>query len=181
MNKLLKRINSITMVILLLVSLCVPVMTVQAKKDVKQKVIVIDPGCQAIENNSKNSIGPGEWDRVSEDMVGAKGAVTNNNEYEINLQVALKVTKRLTEAGYKVELTRTKNDVNITNPDRAMVANTLNADLFISIHASSTNKDDQGVAVVCATEDNPYNLKYYRNSRLLADTLLGSQVIIASR
>ena len=106
-------------------------------------------------------------------MVGAKGVTTGNNEYEINLRIALKVNELLGD-NYKVELTRTTNDADMSNSDRAMIANTLKADLFISIHASSPKDDSSGITVICQTKDNPYNLSNYSSSRLLADTLLGS-------
>ena len=175
-----KKFYSTVMVILLLISMFFSGVTVDAKqvsnKDNARHVIVIDPGCQANKATKKESNAPGEWKRVSEDAVGAKGVSTNNNEYDINLLVALAVKKKLDEKGYTVELTRTTNDVNLTNVDRSMVATTLSADIYISIHASSKNKDDEGIAVVCGTKDNPSNFGQYPNSRLLADTLVGSLV-----
>jgi N-acetylmuramoyl-L-alanine amidase len=62
----------------------------------------------------------------------------------------------------------------MSNSDRAMIANTLKADLYISIHASNPNDASKGITVICQTKDNPYSLTNYSNSRLLADTLLGS-------
>ncbi|SFN58699.1 N-acetylmuramoyl-L-alanine amidase [Pseudobutyrivibrio sp. UC1225] len=169
MVKNLKKFNSIALVILLFAAFSLSTINVHAK----QRVIVIDPGCQAIENNQKESIGPGAWKRVSEDMIGAKGTVSENNEYDINLRIALKVNELLGD-NYKVELTRTSNDVDMSNSDRAMIANALKANLYISIHASSPKDDTSGITVICQTEDNPYGITNYRNSRLLADTLLGS-------
>ncbi len=169
MIKNLKKFNSIVLVILLFATFSLSCLNVQAK----QRVVVIDPGCQAIENNDKESVGPGAWKRISEDMVGAKGVSTGNNEYDINLRVAQKV-KELLDEDYKVELTRTTNDVNMANSDRSMVANTLKADLYISIHSSSPEGNESGIFVICESADNPYNYSNYRNCRLLADTLLGS-------
>ena len=180
MSKRLKKLNSIFMVILLFVTLGASSINAQAMSifggNNKQPVIVIDPGCQSIENNVKEAIGPGEWKRVSEDMVGAKGPVTENNEYDINLQVSNKVKDLLAKGDYQVELTRTENDIDMTNSDRAMVANTLSADLYISIHASNPKEDKDGITIICQTDENPYSYTNYRDSRLLADTLLGSLV-----
>ena len=175
MNKKLRKFDSILMVILLCFSVSI---TVQAKPSSKSpaKIIVIDPGCQAVKNNEKDSVGPGAWTRISEDLVGAKGVSTGNNEYDINLRVALLTKSLLDSKGYQVELTRTTNDVDITNPDRAMVANTLRADLFISIHSSNKNKDAQGISVICGSKDNPYCFNNYKDNRLLADTMLGSLI-----
>ena len=169
MKKRFTRFNSISLVILLFICLGLTSFPVQAK----QYTIVIDPGCQSIKNTTKDYIGPGEWKRVSEDLVGAQGVVTKNKEYDINLLVAQKVKDLLSKDNYQVELTRTENAVKMTNSERAMVANALSADLYISIHASDPG-NKKGITVVCETEDNPYNFKNYRNSRLLADTILGS-------
>ena len=180
MSKRLKKINSIFMVILLFMTLSTSSINAQAKsffgESSKQPVIVIDPGCQSITNDVKEAIGPGEWKRISEDMVGVKGVATENNEYDINLQVSKKVKELLSQSDYKVELTRTKNDVDMTNSDRAMVANSLSADLYISIHASNPDEEKDGITIICQTADNPYSFTNYRDSRLLADALLGSLV-----
>lgn len=169
MFKNLKKFNSIFLVILLFVTFSLSNFNVQAK----QRVIVIDPGCQSVENNEKDSVGPGAWKRVSENMIGAKGVVSGNNEYDINLRIALKVSELLGD-DYKVELTRSANDTDMSNSDRAMIANTLKANLFVSIHASLPKDDTSGITILCQTKDNPYNVSNYPNCRLLADTLLGS-------
>ena len=168
-----KKITTFGMVALLCFSVAVPKITAEAKAE-KSKLVVIDPGCQTVDSKDKESVGPGAWNRVVDDMVGAKGVKTENAEYDINLQVALKTQKELEDMGYKVKLTRTKNDVDMNNLERAMIANTLSADLYISIHASDENKKTSGVGITCETKDNPYNFEEYRHCRLLADTLLGS-------
>ncbi len=175
----LKKLNAMAMVILLFFALLCSSVNVQAKEgntvsDKASHLIVIDPGCQSAETLKKESIGPGDWTRISENITGATGATTGIDECTLNLRVALKVQQLLKDSGYKVELTRCTNDVDMSNVDRAMFANTLEADLYISIHASSQKSEDEGILVLCETEENPYNYKSYRNSRLLADTLLGS-------
>ena len=176
--KKLKFIQTLGMVMLLFISFVATDFTAEAKKqdDPAQRpiVVVINPGCQEVENKQKESVGPGAWSRVAEDMVGAKGAVTENNEYDLNLEVAKKTQKALLDKGFVVQMTRTTNDVDINNAERAMVANTIDADLYISIYSSSKSKKDAGVSVMCETADNPYNFGAYKECRLLADTLLGS-------
>ena len=71
MIKNLKKYNSIILVILLFATLGLSSINAQAK----QRIIVIDPGCQDIENNEKESVGPGTWKWVSEDLVGAKSPI----------------------------------------------------------------------------------------------------------
>ncbi|QFJ54438.1 N-acetylmuramoyl-L-alanine amidase family protein [Pseudobutyrivibrio xylanivorans] len=174
-NYNLRRFKTISMMVLLIFSFIGTSFTAEAKKSKSddQKVVVIDPGCQAIENNTKESVGPGAWKWAEDDMVGATGAVTSNNEYDINLLVALKTQKELEKQGYRVEMTRITNDVNISSAERAMFANTLEADLYVTIRSSAKSSKSSGITVVCETEDNPYNFVTYSYCRLLADTLRG--------
>ena len=163
-------------VVMLLVAMVYPSITVDAKQPVKetstQKVIVIDPGCQMNANNRKEPIGPGAFKTTARATTGVDGAETGIHEYELNLQIALKTSSLLSKQGYTVLLTRNENDVNLSSGDRAMIANTANADAFIVIQTGENN----GVSVVCQSEDNPYNYGNYNDARLLSDAILGSVV-----
>jgi N-acetylmuramoyl-L-alanine amidase len=57
---------------------------------------------------------------------------------ELTLQVALKLEEILMERGFEVLMVRTSNDVNISNAERAAVANDAGADAFIRIHANGS-------------------------------------------
>lgn len=57
-------------------------------------------------------------------------------EKDINLQIALKLQKRLERKGYKVVMTRT-DDTAISLSNRAKLANQAKGDLLISIHQNS--------------------------------------------
>lgn len=57
-------------------------------------------------------------------------------EKDINLQIALKLQKRLERKGYKVVMTRT-DDTAISLINRAKLANKAKGDLLISIHQNS--------------------------------------------
>ncbi len=163
-------------VVMLLVAMVCPSITVDAKQSVKdtstRKVIVIDPGCQQTANERKEPIGPGAFKTIARATTGVDGAETGIHEYELNLQIALKTSSLLSKQGYTVLLTRNENDVNLSSSDRAMIANTANADAFIVIQAGENN----GVSVVCQSEDNPYNYGNYNDARLLSDAILGSVV-----
>ncbi|MBI5696846.1 MAG: N-acetylmuramoyl-L-alanine amidase [Nitrospirae bacterium] len=58
-------------------------------------------------------------------------------EGDLTLDIALRVRKLLTDAGYRVVLTRDK-DVAVTPDVRAGIANAARADVFVSIHAGGS-------------------------------------------
>jgi N-acetylmuramoyl-L-alanine amidase len=53
-----------------------------------------------------------------------------------------------------------------------MIANTANADAFIVIQTG----ENEGISVLCQSEDNPYNYGNYKDARLLSDAILGSVI-----
>ena len=81
----------------------------------KQKLIVIDAG-------------HGDEDPGS--------SISNVDEKDLNLLIALKLKSALEEEGYEVMMTRS-DDTYLTLTERAEFANEVEADLFISIHQNS--------------------------------------------
>ena len=102
-----------------------------------KKTIVIDPGHQTRGDSSKEPIGPGATETKAKVTTGATGISTKQKESELALKVALLLEKALKEEGYNVIMTRTTNNVNISNKERAMIANNAEADAFLRIHADS--------------------------------------------
>ena len=70
---------------------------------------------------------------------GATGTFTKQKESELVLKVSLLLEKELKNEGYNVIMTRTTNNVNISNSQRAKMANDAAADAFVRIHADSYN------------------------------------------
>ena len=101
-------------------------------------VVCIDPGHQAHSNSTPEPIGPGSKTTKPSVSGGATGVSTGIPEYEITLQIAMNLKKRLEAQGVKVVMTRTVNDVDITNSKRAAIANKGKADLFIRVHADGS-------------------------------------------
>lgn len=82
----------------------------------------------------------------AKDTGGDPGAV-NGKYYEsvATLAIAKKLKTRLVENGYKVKMTRTGGDKDLSLAERCKIANDWDADCFISIHLNAAaNKDAKG-------------------------------------
>lgn len=143
----------------------------------KGHLIAIDPGHQIRGNTEHEPVGPGAAETKPKVAGGTSGAATGMPEYELTLQVSLKLRDELQKRGYEVLMVRETNEVDISNAERAQVANNAGADVFVRIHANgSTDSSASGMMTICQTPENPYNGAIYAQSRALADCVLNSAV-----
>ena len=143
----------------------------------KGYLIVIDAGHQQKGNSEKEPIGPGASEMKAKVAGGTTGVSTGIPEYQLNLQVALLLEEILLERGYEVLMVRTIHEVNISNAERAAVANEAGADAFIRIHANGAGDSSvNGAMTLCQTPSNPYNGELYEVSRKLSDCVLDAFV-----
>jgi len=108
-------------------------------------VVCIDPGHQTHSDQKIERIGPGSKKWAPRATGGTTGISTGMPEYEVALELSVQLTAELESRGVKVVLTRTRNDVRLSNAERAHVANRAHADLFIRVHCgASTIATDSG-------------------------------------
>lgn len=111
--------------------------------------MVIDPGHQAKGDSSTEPIGPGSTQKKAKVSSGTAGIVTGIPESELVLAVSLKLRDSLAAHGITVVMTRTTQDVNISNIERAQIANEAGANLFVRVHADgSDNSSARGIHVL---------------------------------
>ena len=87
--------------------------------------------------------------------------------------VALKLRDALLAEGYNIIMIRETHDVDISNSERATIANEAGAAAFLRIHADgSENASAEGMLTSSPTRNNPYCSEIYQKSKALSQDIL---------
>ncbi len=139
---------------------------------VSEYIIVIDPGHQTKANYEQEPVGPGHEETKIKVSQGTRGVRTGTMEYELNLQVSFLLKEILEDRGIEVVMTRVVNDVDISNKERAEMANEVNADLFVRIHADGAASQAARGAHVLIPDESHSTPGVYQSSKKAANRLL---------
>ena len=99
--------------------------------------ICIDPRHQIKGNYNKEQCAPWSDALKTKCTSGTTGNFTGVDEYIINLQIAEKIRNKLVDLGADVLMTRQSHEVDISNIERAKMANEYGADITLRIHCNS--------------------------------------------
>ncbi|MCR5226052.1 MAG: N-acetylmuramoyl-L-alanine amidase [Eubacterium sp.] len=104
---------------------------------------------------------------------GAIGVNTGNFEYDVTMSVANYLNAELVKRGYTVFLSRSTNNVNISNAKRAQMANASSAEIYIKLEAPKSNDPSaSGILGFIATSTNSHTgAMYQKNYELCYDVL----------
>ena len=147
------------------------------------KIVCIDPGHQAEEMTDTEPNGPNSTEMKQKVTSGAYGEFSGKNEYEINLEVSLKLRDILVSRGYTVVMTRETHDVTISNVERAQIATAANANIFIRIHCNDVDESEvNGVLCYGPASDNTYlPQEIIENSQRLCEVLRDNQCAVTGQ
>lgn len=118
------------------------------------KMIAIDAGHQGQGNSEQEPIGPGASQTKAKVASGTSGRTTGVPEYQLNLDVSLKLKEELINRGYQVYMIRETNEVNISNAERAQLAAESGADILVRIHANGSDNTSVAGALTMAPSVN---------------------------
>ncbi|HDP69733.1 MAG TPA: PASTA domain-containing protein [Actinobacteria bacterium] len=131
-------------------------------------VVCIDPGHQEHANISSEPVGPNSSITKEKCKGGATGINSKTPEYKIVLQMGLKLRDLLEKEGVKVVMIRITNDVDISNAERAQIANKAKANLFVRIHCNgSSNASSNGIMILYPSK-NEWCAPIYNESKRAA-------------
>ena len=144
-------------------------------RDPNNIVVVIDPGHQGKGDSTKEENGPGSSTMKARVTSGCTGVASGVPEYKLTLEISLMLKTELENRGYKVYMTRSTHDVNISNKERAQYASSVGADISVRIHADSVdNSSVRGATALAPSTSNAYVSHLANASQSLSSKIMAS-------
>lgn len=138
----------------------------------KSFTVCIDPGHQEKGDPKGEPIAPGSGNKKQRVSSGTAGIATKKAEHVVNLEAAMILKDLLVQKNYNVIMTRETADVNISNAERAEIANNANANITIRIHCDSINDSGKtGATILVPAKNSQYTKNIYCESNKYAEIL----------
>lgn len=138
----------------------------QAKTHTVKHIICINPGHQAKANTSKEKQSPSSNIYKMKVTGGTSGVSTGISESKTVLEVGLKLKEILENKGYEVVMTRTSQDINLSNQQRAKIGNEAQADLTISLHLNGIESSSaNGAFTICGSNSGDTKNIYSKSNK----------------
>lgn len=166
------RAISMCIIIFILINSNNKVAMALGKEDIGQLTICIDPGHQKKADTKLEPVAPDSGSKKQRVSQGTEGIGTKKAEYVVNLEASLILKEILMEKGYNVIMTRESHEVNISNAERAEVANKAKADMAIRIHCDSLKDTSKtGVTILVPSSKSNNTKTIYEESNRFANIL----------
>ena len=149
----------------------------KAEREFRDILIAVDPGHQswAVDMSAPEPNAPGSSVMKAKATTGTVGTYSGIYEYELNLDVSLRLRDVLEDRGFSVLLTREDNETAISNAERAVLANEAGADVLLRIHANgSEDPTAAGALALVPSSENVYVGALADESARLAEIVLTS-------
>lgn len=140
------------------------------KEENSKILICIDPGHQEKGDPNLEPVAPGSSSKKARVSSGTAGVATKKPEYVLNLEASVVLKHILEGKGYSVIMTRESHNVNISNSERAILANNKNANMVIRVHADSLdNASKTGASILVPEKGGKYTSSIYEESNKCAE------------
>ncbi|MCM3737539.1 GW domain-containing glycosaminoglycan-binding protein [Bacillus cytotoxicus] len=140
---------------------------------ITKRLIFIDPGHQVRGDLSQERVSPSSDETKYKVTYGTQGVATKKSEYQLTLETSFILKEELEKRGFAVMMSRTTHDVNISNIQRAEMANNANAALTVRVHADGSEDSDTVRGFSVLTPDNTQD-----THNIYQDSLRASQTIL---
>ena len=130
----------------------------------------VSPDIEAPAGNATITDATGMKKKMTSSAVGVSSGTF---EYDITMSIAEYLNAELVKRGYTVYMSRTTNNVDISNAKRAQMANACNAEIYIKLEApAARDPSASGVLGFITTSTNSHtSSRYQRNYELCYDIL----------
>ena len=167
-----KKFITISILVIILINSNIKLIIAQNNSDKNELTICIDPGHQKKGDSKLESVAPGSGNKKARVSQGTEGVGTKKAEYVVNLEASLLLKNILIEKGYNVIMTRESNEVNISNSERAEIANKAKADMTIRIHCDSLKDNCKtGSSILIPSSKSNNTKSIYEESNKFANIL----------